>query len=39
MKLNISVRTRMTTRMLWAVALITVVFTYVNMDQIAPNDF
>ncbi len=38
-KLNIGVRTRLTTRMLWAVALITVVFTFVNMSQIAPNDF
>jgi hypothetical protein len=38
-KLNTGVHTRLTTRMLWAAAIITVIFTYVNMSQIAPNDF
>ncbi len=38
-KLNSGIHTRLTTRMLWAAAIITVVFTYVNMSQITPNDF
>jgi hypothetical protein len=39
MKLNITVQNKLTTRMLWALAILTIVFTYVNMSQIAPNDF
>jgi len=39
MKSNTGVNTKLTTRMLWVVAILTVVFTYVNMSQIAPNDF
>lgn len=34
-----SIFSNLTTRKLWAVAIITIVFTYVNMSQIAPNDF
>ena len=31
--------TLLSPRMLWVLALITIVFTYINMGQIAPNDF
>jgi hypothetical protein len=39
MKLSRKDLNQLTPRMLWGVALITIVFTYINMGQIAPNDF
>ncbi len=39
LEINSSINIRIPVRMLWAVGIITVVFTYVNMSQIAPNDF
>ncbi len=36
---NLGITINLPVRMLWAMAIITVVFTYVNMSQIAPNDF
>ncbi len=38
-RINLRVRTRLTTRLLWAAGIMTVIFTYVNMSQITPNDF
>jgi len=38
-KINTSVFQKITPRMLWALGILTVVFTYVNMSQISPNDF
>jgi hypothetical protein len=38
-KLNLGINIKLPVRMLWALAIITIVFTYVNMSQIAPNDF
>lgn len=37
--LNSVFNIRISVRMLWALGIITFVFTYVNMSQIAPNDF
>ena len=37
--INTSFLKAITPRMLWALGILTVVFTYVNMSQIAPNDF
>jgi hypothetical protein len=39
MKYLEEIHNQLTTRMLWVLALITIVFTYINMSQIAPNDF
>jgi hypothetical protein len=38
-KINTSALKAITPRMLWALGILTVVFTYVNMSQISPNDF
>lgn len=38
-KLNLGINLNLSVRMLWAVGIITVIFTYVNMSQIMPNDF
>jgi hypothetical protein len=38
-KINTSFLKAITPRRLWALGILTVVFTYVNMSQIAPNDF
>jgi len=38
-KINITVFHRITPRMLWVLGILTVIFTYVNMSQISPNDF
>ena len=37
--INSSINIRISVRMLWALGIITFIFTYVNMSQIAPNDF
>jgi hypothetical protein len=39
LELNSSINLKIPVRMLWALGIITFVFTYVNMSQIAPNDF
>jgi hypothetical protein len=39
MKYLEEIHNQLTIRMLWVLALITIVFTYINMSQIAPNDF
>ena len=38
-KIKSSVLQNITPRMLWVLGILTVVFTYVNMSQISPNDF
>ena len=38
-KINSGVLHKITPRMLWALGILTVVFTYINMSQISPNDF
>jgi len=38
-KINTSALKAITPRMLWVLGILTVVFTYVNMSQISPNDF
>lgn len=38
-KINTGVLQKITPRMLWALGILTVVFTYINMSQISPNDF
>ncbi|HUV28135.1 MAG TPA: hypothetical protein VMW34_12285 [Anaerolineales bacterium] len=38
-KFNTGALKAITPRMLWALGILTVVFTYVNMSQISPNDF
>ena len=38
-KINTAAVHKITPRMLWALGILTVVFTYINMSQISPNDF